>query len=121
MESVMWSFSEIYRRGLIYKSHRVSLFCPRCSTPLSNFEIAMDNSYKMVDDPAIFIKFKLKNQDKYIIAWTNSLTLPSNLLAVNQNETHVKVIATIKLLFLPNPELKSFLITLITNHQRILR
>ncbi|HOR01691.1 MAG TPA: isoleucine--tRNA ligase [Candidatus Woesebacteria bacterium] len=95
MESVMWSFSEIYRRGLIYKSHRVSLFCPRCSTPLSNFEIAMDNSYKMVDDPAIFIKFKLKNQDKYIIAWTTTpWTLPANLaLAVNQNETYVEVIA----------------------------
>lgn len=93
MESVMWVFSEIYKKNLIYKSHRVSLFCPRCSTPLSNFEIAMDNSYKMVDDPAIFIKFKLKNQDKYIVAWTTTpWTLPGNLaLAVNQDEIYVEV------------------------------
>ena len=94
MESVMWAFSEIYHKDLIYKSHRVSLFCPRCSTPLSNFEIAMDNSYKMVDDPAIFIKFKLKNQDKFIVAWTTTpWTLPANLaLAVDQNETYVEII-----------------------------
>ncbi len=93
MESVMWVFSEIYKKDLIYKSHRVSLFCPRCSTPLSNFEIAMDNSYKMVDDPAIFIKFKLKDQNKYVVAWTTTpWTLPGNLaLAVNKDETYVEV------------------------------
>jgi len=93
MESVMWVFSEIYKKDLIYKSHRVSLFCPRCSTPLSNFEIAMDNSYKMVDDPAIYIKFKLKNSDKYVIAWTTTpWTLPGNLaLAVNQDETYIEI------------------------------
>jgi isoleucyl-tRNA synthetase len=93
MESVMWVFSEIYKKDLIYKSHRVSLFCPRCSTPLSNFEIAMDNSYKMVEDPAIFIKFKLKGEDKYIVAWTTTpWTLPGNLaLAINQDETYVEV------------------------------
>lgn len=93
MESVMWVFSEIYKKDLIYKSHRVSLFCPRCSTPLSNFEIAMDNSYKMVDDPAIFIKFKLKGQNKYIVAWTTTpWTLPGNLaLAINKNETYIEI------------------------------
>jgi isoleucyl-tRNA synthetase len=93
MESVMWVFSEIYKKDLIYKSHRVSLFCPRCSTPLSNFEIAMDNSYKMVEDPAIFIKFKLKGEDKYIVAWTTTpWTLPGNLaLAINKDETYIEV------------------------------
>ncbi|MFA5749640.1 MAG: isoleucine--tRNA ligase [Candidatus Shapirobacteria bacterium] len=102
MESVMWVFSEIYKKDLIYKSHRVSLFCPRCSTPLSNFEIAMDNSYKMVDDPAIFIKFKLKDQDKYIVAWTTTpWTLPGNLaLAINKDETYVEVdVDSIHLIF----------------------
>ncbi len=47
----------------------------------------------MVNDPAIFIKFKLKNQDKYIVAWTTTpWTLPGNLaLAINQNETYVEI------------------------------
>jgi len=93
METVMWVFSEIYKKGLIYKSNRTSLFCPRCSTPLSNFEIAMDNSYKDVEDPAISIKFKLKDRDTYILAWTTTpWTLPGNLaLAVNKDEIYTEV------------------------------
>ena len=93
MESVMWAFSEIYKKGLIYKGRRISLFCPRCSTPLSNFEIAMDNSYKEVEDPAISIKFKLKDRDAYVLAWTTTpWTLPGNLaLAINKNETYVEI------------------------------
>ncbi len=47
----------------------------------------------MVDDPAIFIKFKLKDQNKYVVAWTTTpWTLPGNLaLAVNRDETYVEV------------------------------
>ncbi|HPT65976.1 MAG TPA: isoleucine--tRNA ligase [Candidatus Woesebacteria bacterium] len=93
MESVMWVFSELYKKGLIYKGRRISLYCPRCSTPLSNFEIAMDNSYKDVEDPAISIKFKLKDRDAFILAWTTTpWTLPGNLaLAVNKNENYVEI------------------------------
>ena len=93
MESVMWLFSEIYKKDLIYKGNRISLYCPRCSTPLSNFEIAMDNSYKDVEDPAISIKFKLANRDAYILAWTTTpWTLAANLaLAVNKDETYSEI------------------------------
>ncbi|MFA4826876.1 MAG: isoleucine--tRNA ligase [Candidatus Shapirobacteria bacterium] len=93
MESVMWAFSELYKKGLIYKGRRISLYCPRCGTPLSNFEIAMDNSYKEVEDPAISIKFKLKSRNAYILAWTTTpWTLPGNLaLAVNKNEIYVEI------------------------------
>ncbi len=93
MESVMWTFSEIYKKGLIYKGRRISLYCPRCSTPLSNFEIAMDNSYKDVEDPAISIKFKLKDRNAYILAWTTTpWTLAGNLaLAVNKDEIYTEI------------------------------
>lgn len=93
MESVMWVFSEIYKKGLIYKGNRISLYCPRCATPLSNFEIAMDNSYKDVEDPAISIKFKLKDRDAYVLAWTTTpWTLPANLaLAVNKDEIYSEI------------------------------
>mgnify|MGYP000685405123 CR=1 FL=1 len=60
MESVIWVFKELYDKGLIYKGKRVSLYCTRCGTPISNFEIAMDNSYKDVEDPSIYPKFKVK-------------------------------------------------------------
>jgi len=93
MESVMWVFSELYKKELIYKGRRISLYCPRCSTPLSNFEIAMDNSYKDVEDPAISIKFKLKDRNASIIAWTTTpWTLPGNLaLAINKNEIYSEI------------------------------
>ncbi len=82
MESVIWVFKKLYDQDLIYKGMRISLFCPRCSTPISNFEIAMDNSYQDREDTAIIIKFKIKDQaflkkhdlkkPCYFLAWTTT-------------------------------------------------
>lgn len=93
MESVVWVFKQLYDKGHIYKGKRVSLFCPRCSTPISNFEVAMDNSYKDVTDPSVFIKFKLRDEDAFVVAWTTTpWTLPSNFaLAVSEKDDYVLV------------------------------
>ncbi|MCA9308078.1 isoleucine--tRNA ligase [candidate division WWE3 bacterium] len=97
MESVMWVFKQLYDKGLIYKGLRTSLFCTTCGTPVSNFEVAMDNTYKDVEDPAVTIKFKLKDSPKFhntsILAWTTTpWTLPSNrALAVSENDDYVLV------------------------------
>ena len=61
IESVWWAFKELYKKGLFYQGQRSSLYCPRCSTPLSKFEIAMDNSYKIVTEQAVYVKFKIKD------------------------------------------------------------
>ena len=112
MESVMWVFSEIYKKGLIYKGRRISLYCPRCSTPLSNFEIAMDNSYKDVEDPAISIKFKLKDRDAFILAWTTTpWTLPGNLaLAINKDETYIEITVNNENIILAKARLETVLL-----------
>jgi glycosyltransferase involved in cell wall biosynthesis len=62
MESTMWVFKQMYEKGFIYKGLRVSLFCPHCSTPISNFEVAMDagENYKEVAEPANTYKYKLR-------------------------------------------------------------
>src|SRR3990167_10481601 len=60
MESVWWAFKELYKKGLVYEGRKVLLYCPRCETPVSNFEVAMDNSYKDVTEEAVTVKFKLK-------------------------------------------------------------
>lgn len=93
MESVIWVFHKLYDKKLIYKGKRVSLFCPRCSTPISNFEVAMDNSYKDVTDPSVFVKFKVKGEDKYLLAWTTTpWTLPTNFaLGVAPAEDYVEI------------------------------
>lgn len=90
MESVLWVFKQIYEKGYIYKGTRTSLFCPRDSTPISNFEIAMDNSYKDLEDTTVTVKFKIKGRNSYILAWTTTpWTLPGNCaLAVNKDEQY---------------------------------
>lgn len=97
METVIWVFKQIYDKGLIYKGKRTSLFCTRCSTPISNFEIAMDNSYKDKQDPAVTVKFLVKTkgkfQNSFILAWTTTpWTLPANrALVIDKKEIYINV------------------------------
>src|SRR5688572_10997988 len=73
MESVWWAFKQLHEKGLVYEGKRVILYCPRCATPLSNFEIAMDNSYKDVEDNSVFVKFAIKDKkNEYLLAWTTT-------------------------------------------------
>lgn len=60
MESVMWVFSELWKKWLIYKGKRVSLYSWKLGTPISNFEVAMDDTYQEVNDPAITVKFAIE-------------------------------------------------------------
>jgi isoleucyl-tRNA synthetase len=94
IESVWWVFSELVKKGFVYKDRRVSLYCPRCATPLSNFEISMGDSYADHEDPAITIKFAVKDREKsYLLAWTTTpWTLPANVaLAVHPELVYVTV------------------------------
>lgn len=98
MESVWWAFKQIYDKHLIYEGRKVLLYCPRCETPVSNFEVAMDNSYKDVAEESVYVKFKVKpgqkigkdfeaDDETYILAWTTTpWTLPGNVaLAVGKD------------------------------------
>jgi isoleucyl-tRNA synthetase len=92
IESVWWGFKELHNKGLVYKDSRISLYCPRCCTPLSNFEIAMDNSYKDVKDASVFVKIKASGRsDTFFLVWTTTpWTLPANVaLAVNPEADYV--------------------------------
>ncbi len=98
MESVIWAFKELYDKGFIYEGVRTSLFCTTCGTPVSNFEVAMDNTYKDVEDPSVMVKFRItgtdsKFKDSLMLAWTTTpWTLPSNRgLVVDENELYVLV------------------------------
>jgi isoleucyl-tRNA synthetase len=94
IESVWWAFAELYKKDLVYKDFRVSMYCPRCATPLSNHEITMGHSYRDVEDPSITIKFKVKGEENvYLLAWTTTpWTLPANTaIAVNKDLMYVKV------------------------------
>ncbi len=95
-ESVWWAISHIQKKGMLYEGRKVLLYCPRCETPLSKAEIAMDNSYKDVTEEAVTIKFKIKNEkfkNSYLLAWTTTpWTLPANVaLAVGDDIDYVIV------------------------------
>ncbi len=92
MESVWWVFKSLYDKWLIYEGHRVVPYCPRCTTPLSNFEV--NQGYKDKQDKSITVKFKVKwNDNKYILAWTTTpWTLMANLgLAVWADIIYVEI------------------------------
>ena len=94
IESVWWVFSELWKKEAVYKDLRVSFFCPRCSTPLSNFEIAMDNSYEDHQSTATIVKFKIKGEENtYLLAWTTTpWTLTANMaIAAHPEMIYVKV------------------------------
>src|SRR6478752_5442115 len=61
MESVWWAFKQLYDKGKIYEGEKVLLYCTRDATPLSKAEVTMDaGSYQDVNDPSVFVKFKLQ-------------------------------------------------------------
>lgn len=94
METVMWAFKQLYDKGFIYRGRRTSLYCPRCATPLSKFEVTMDEgSYKDVTDPGVTVAFRLNNDDVSLLAWTTTpWTLPANFaLAIDSSAEYVKV------------------------------
>lgn len=89
MESVWWALKELWEKQLIYEDRKVLMYCSRCETPISNFEVAMDNSYKEVTEESVYAKFKLVPRQRivndltgdntYLLAWTTTpWTLPGN-------------------------------------------
>lgn len=94
IETVWWIFGELAKKGLLYEDTRISLYCPRCSTPLSNFEIAMDNSYRDVTEKAVAVKLALTDEkNTFLIAWTTTpWTLIGNVAAaVHPKLQYIKV------------------------------
>ncbi|MDO5564289.1 MAG: isoleucine--tRNA ligase [Eubacteriales bacterium] len=91
IESEWWALKEIYDKSLLYKSFKIVPYCPRCGTPLSSHEVAQ--GYKDVVDTTAIVKFKVKNENAYFLAWTTTpWTLPSNMaLCLNADFEYVKV------------------------------
>lgn len=94
MESVWWGFQQLHEKNLVREGKRVILYCPRCATPLSNFEIAMDNSYKETTGPSTVYKYPVKGQENtYLLAWSttpwNKIATPA--LVVNPDLAYVKI------------------------------
>ena len=108
MESVIWAFKQLWDKGLIYEAYRVMPYSWGAETPLSNFEIRLDDATRPRQDPALTVAFTLRASSgeaadlpdalvgadgTEIWAWTTTpWTLPSNLaLAVGPDVDYVVV------------------------------
>ncbi|UWX57946.1 isoleucine--tRNA ligase [Chlorobaculum sp. MV4-Y] len=91
IESVWWALKTIFDKGLIYKDYKIVPQDPKSETVLSSHELAL--GYKEVQDPSVYIKFRLKDSDESILVWTTTpWTLISNVaLAVGRDIDYVRV------------------------------
>ena len=105
MESIWWVFHTLYEKGLLYEGWKPMHICPRCATPLSNFEVTQ--GYKDRTDQSVIVTFPLiedargktqetnKKQETRVnlLAWTTTpWSLPGNFwLAVGSHITYAKV------------------------------
>jgi len=91
-ESVWWMLGQVNEKGLLQRGFKSMPYCPRCETPLSNFEV--NEGYKDdVPDPSLFVKFKLVDEDASLLGWTTTpWSLPGNAaLAVKPGAKYVYV------------------------------
>ncbi len=99
VESVWWSLKDIFRKGLLVKDFRISPYCPRCETPLSDHEMGQPDVYRPVTDPAVTVRFPLLTRPAAanplldgadLLVWTTTpWTLVSNTaVAVHPDESY---------------------------------
>ena len=85
MESCLWAFKQLWDKGLVYRDYRVVPYSWAVESPLSNFETRLDNSYRNRTDPAVTVRFPIKEgqgplSGASVLIWTTTpWTLPSNL------------------------------------------
>ncbi|MCR5301495.1 MAG: isoleucine--tRNA ligase [Lachnospiraceae bacterium] len=91
IESEWWALKAIWDKGLLYKGFKIVPYCPRCGTPLSSHEVAQ--GYKTLKERTAIVRFKIKDEDAYFLAWTTTpWTLASNIaLCVNPEDAYIKV------------------------------
>ncbi len=83
IESVWWSLKQLHERGLLVEADKVTTYCPRCGTTLSDAEVAM--GYQTVSDPSVFVRLPVVEArdpalgGAALVVWTTTpWTLPSN-------------------------------------------
>src|SRR3990172_12883494 len=86
VESVWWALSELFRKDLLYRGHKVVWWWAQGGTALSSAEVGL--GYKTVDDPSVFVAFPLVDEpDTSLVVWTTTpWTLPSNMYAAVKPE-----------------------------------
>ncbi|MCW3984612.1 MAG: isoleucine--tRNA ligase [Candidatus Bathyarchaeota archaeon] len=81
-------------QGLLEEGHYVVAYCPGCQTSLSSAEVGYEGSYKEVEDPSFYFKFKVAGTpNEYFLVWTTMpfTVITDTMLAVQPEAEYVKV------------------------------
>ncbi|MCS7240089.1 MAG: isoleucine--tRNA ligase [Candidatus Bipolaricaulota bacterium] len=110
IETLWWELREMYKKGFLYKGHKILPYCPRCGTPLSSHEVAL--GYRRVADPSVFVRMPLSDDPAVsLLVWTTTpWTLPANVaVAVAAAAAYVEVLFRGERLILAKPRLPAVL------------
>ncbi len=106
IDSAWWAFSQMYKKGFVYEGEKSVMWCSHCETSLAGYEVT--DSYKNINDPGIYVLFKLKNSDEHLLVYTTTpWTLPGNVaIAVNTNEAYSLIMIDGKKMFVAKKRLE---------------
>ncbi|HEX6453999.1 MAG TPA: isoleucine--tRNA ligase [Trebonia sp.] len=97
IESVWWALKTIYEKGLLVRDYRISPYCPRCGTPLSDHEMGQPDVYRDVTDPSVTVRFPVTSvpdgasrhlMGADLLVWT---TTPWTLIANTAVAVHPEI------------------------------
>ena len=97
IESVWWSLKRVFDAGLLFEAQRVSPYCPRCETALSDHELGQPGGYETVTDPSVYVRFPLTSgplagQASLLVWTTTPWTLVSNTAAAVRADVEYAVV-----------------------------
>ena len=105
-EKAYWTYKDSYierewqilkrawDQNLLEEGHYVVAYCPGCQTSLSSAEVGYEGSYKEVEDPSLYFKFKVSgSKNEFFLIWTTMpfTIITDTMLAVQPNAEYVKV------------------------------
>jgi len=103
-KAVLEVFMRLYEKNLIYRGERITNWCPKCNTSISDIEV----EYEEMDGNFWYIKYPVKDSDEFVtIATTRPETmLGDTAVAVNPNDDKYKdLIGKVLILPLLNKEI----------------
>jgi isoleucyl-tRNA synthetase len=90
-----WQYlKRAWEQNLLEEGYYVVAYCPGCQTSLSSAEVGYEGSYKEVEDPSLYFKFKVADtENEYFLVWTTMpfTIITDTMLAVHPDAEYVKV------------------------------
>ncbi|WP_019630710.1 isoleucine--tRNA ligase [Actinomadura atramentaria] len=84
VEAVWWSLKVVFDKGLLFRDFRITPYCPRCGTGLSDHELGQPGGYETVSSPSVYVRMPvtggpLAELNASLLIWTTTpWTLVSN-------------------------------------------